>query len=56
MVTLAKIPIKLYYYRGFKSYDKITCFQKLMCNILNFGPNTYRHDPIDYDVILMFYH
>ena len=25
------------------------------CNILNFGPNTYRHEPIDYDVILMFY-
>ena len=25
------------------------------CNIPNFGPNTYRHEPIDYDVILMFY-
>ena len=24
-------------------------------NILNFGPNTYMHEPIDYDVILMFY-
>ena len=24
------------------------------CNISNFGPNTYRHEPIDYDVILMF--
>ena len=24
------------------------------CNILNFGPNTYSHEPIDYDVILMF--
>ena len=24
------------------------------CNIPNFGPNTYRHEPIDYDVILMF--
>ena len=25
------------------------------CNILNFGPNIYRHEPIDYDVILMDY-
>ena len=25
------------------------------CNILNFGPNTYRHEPIDYDVILMYW-
>ena len=25
------------------------------CNILNFGPNTYRHEPIHYDVILMFF-
>ena len=25
------------------------------CNILNFGPNTYRLEPINYDVILMFY-
>ena len=25
-----------------------------VCNILNFGPNTYRHEPIDYDVILIF--
>ena len=23
-------------------------------NILKFGPNTYRHEPIDYDVILVF--
>ena len=25
------------------------------CNIPNFGPNTYRHVPIDYDVDLIFY-
>ena len=25
------------------------------CNIPNFGPNTYRHEPIDYDVILIVY-
>ena len=25
------------------------------CNILNFGPNTYTHEPINYDVILIFY-
>ena len=25
------------------------------CNIPNFRLNTYRHDPIDYGVILMFY-
>ena len=25
------------------------------CNISNLGPNSYRHEPIDYDVILIFY-
>ena len=25
------------------------------CNILNFGHDTYRHAPIDYDVDLIFY-
>ena len=25
------------------------------CNILTFGHNTYRHEPIDYDVMLIFY-
>ena len=24
------------------------------CNIPNFGPNTYRNEPIDYDVIFIF--
>ena len=26
-----------------------------LCNISNFGPNTYRHEPIYYDVILIVY-
>ena len=26
-----------------------------VCNIPNFGPNIYRHEPIDFDVILIFY-
>ena len=29
--------------------------EKDQCNIPNFGPNTYRNVPIDYDVELIFY-
>ena len=29
--------------------------KEMKCNIPNYGPNTYRHEPINYDVILIFY-